>query len=149
MNGHRLQKSPHDQNISDGNADIRHDRNARNARILARHEFFHGLPSPTVQRFASRVRQAHYPAGRRIFSKGDPGHGLLAVLSGVVKISVVSEDGKELALNLIGAGEIFGEIALLDGGPRTADATAPITANFSSWTDATCSLFSRKSLRSR
>jgi CRP-like cAMP-binding protein len=48
----------------------------------------------------------------------------VAVLSGIVKISVVSQDGKEIALNLLGAGEIFGEIALLDGGPRTADAIA-------------------------
>ena len=42
----------------------------------------------------------------------------------MLKISVVSQDGKEIALNLLGAGEIFGEIALLDGGPRTADAIA-------------------------
>jgi CRP-like cAMP-binding protein len=66
----------------------------------------------------------HYRAGRRIFSKGDEGLGLLAVLSGIVKISVVSENGREIVLNLIGANEIFGEIALLDGGARTADATA-------------------------
>jgi CRP-like cAMP-binding protein len=100
------------------------DKLTTNGAILARHEFFRGLSAPIVQRLASHARQAHYPAGRRIFSKGDRGHGLLAVLSGIVKISVLSEDGKEVVLNLIGAGEIFGEIALLDGGPRTADATA-------------------------
>ena len=92
--------------------------------ILARHEFFRGLPTPIVQRLASHARPARYPLGRRIFSKGDPGHGLLAVLSGIVKVSVVSDEGREVVLNLIGADEIFGEIALLDGGPRTADATA-------------------------
>jgi CRP/FNR family cyclic AMP-dependent transcriptional regulator len=92
--------------------------------ILGNHEFFRGLPLSIIQRLASHARQSHCPGGKRIFSKGDEGHGLLAVLSGVVKISVPSEDGKEIVLNLIGANEIFGEIALLDGGPRTADATA-------------------------
>jgi CRP-like cAMP-binding protein len=92
--------------------------------ILGNHEFFRGLPPAIIQRLASHARQSHCPAGRRIFSKGDEGHGLLAVLSGVVKISVPSEDGKEIVLNLIGANEIFGEVALLDGGARTADATA-------------------------
>jgi CRP-like cAMP-binding protein len=92
--------------------------------ILAGHEFFRGLPAAILHRLASHARQIHYPAGRRIFAKGDEGHGLLAVLSGVVKVSVPSEDGKEIVLNLIGANEIFGEIALLDGGARTADATA-------------------------
>jgi CRP/FNR family transcriptional regulator, cyclic AMP receptor protein len=92
--------------------------------ILGNHEFFRGLPASIIQRLASHARQSHCPAGRRIFSKGDEGHGLLAVLSGVVKISVPSEDGKEIVLNLIGANEIFGEVALLDGGARTADATA-------------------------
>jgi len=98
--------------------------NSPHIHVLQKHEFFHGLPPPILRRISSRVRKAYYAAGRPIFSKGDPGHGLLAVLSGVVKISVVSEDGKEIALNLLGAGEIFGEIALLDGGPRTADSVA-------------------------
>jgi CRP/FNR family transcriptional regulator, cyclic AMP receptor protein len=92
--------------------------------ILGNHEFFRGLPPEIIQRLASHARQSQCRAGRRIFSKGDEGHGLLAVLSGVVKISVPSEDGKEIVLNLIGANEIFGEVALLDGGARTADATA-------------------------
>jgi CRP/FNR family transcriptional regulator, cyclic AMP receptor protein len=92
--------------------------------ILAQHDFFRGLPESLIRRLASRAHQAQYTQGSRIFSKGEEGQGLLAVLSGVVKISAVSEDGKEIVLNLIGQSEIFGEIALLDGGARTADATA-------------------------
>jgi CRP/FNR family transcriptional regulator, cyclic AMP receptor protein len=91
---------------------------------LANHDFFRGLPQSTVKRLAAHARQAVMPAGQQIFSKGDAGHGLLAVLSGVVKVSVPSESGKEIVVNLIGPNEVFGEIALLDGGPRTADATA-------------------------
>ena len=92
--------------------------------VLARHEFFRDLPAATLDRLALRARTATYAAGSRIISKGDEGHGLLAVLDGVVKISAVSDEGREIVLNLIGAGEVFGEIALADSEPRTADATA-------------------------
>lgn len=92
--------------------------------VLAGHDFFRGLPSPILDRLARHAHTTSYRAGSRIFSKGDEGFGLLAVLSGVIKISAVSEAGREIALNLIGANEVFGEIALVDGEPRTADATA-------------------------
>ena len=62
--------------------------------------------------------------GAVIFQKGDPGSSLMAVLKGSVRISTVSPEGKELTLNTIRPGEVFGEIALLDGKPRSADATA-------------------------
>ncbi len=92
--------------------------------ILASHEFFEGLPDTVLDGLAAMSRTAFYPAGCFIFSKGDEGLGLLAVLSGTVKISAGAEDGRELVLNLIGENEVFGEIALLDGLPRTADASA-------------------------
>lgn len=74
-----------------------------------------------ILKFASerRVRR-----GQTIFQRGDDGSSLMAVLRGRVRISSVSGDGKELTLNVINPGEIFGEIALLDGQPRSADATA-------------------------
>jgi CRP-like cAMP-binding protein len=62
--------------------------------------------------------------GATIFSKGDSGNSLFAVCSGTVKIGVSSSDGRDAIFNLIVAGEIFGEIALLDGRARTADAIA-------------------------
>ncbi len=92
--------------------------------ILASHEFFEGLPVAILDRLAATSRTIHYPAGTRIFAKGDDGLGLLAVISGSVKISATAEDGREIVLNRIGKGEVFGEIALLDGLPRTADASA-------------------------
>ena len=57
-----------------------------------------------------------------MFRKGDPGTSMMVVRGGRVKVCTHSEDGKELVLNLFGPGEVFGEIALLDGSPRTADA---------------------------
>jgi CRP/FNR family transcriptional regulator, cyclic AMP receptor protein len=99
---------------------------SRRRDVLGRHEFFSELPALIVDQLDSHARQATYRAGQRIFSKGDEGFGLLAVMSGLVKISVLAEDGREIALNMIGPNEIFGEIALFDGKPRTADATALI-----------------------
>jgi CRP/FNR family transcriptional regulator, cyclic AMP receptor protein len=92
--------------------------------ILSNHEFFRGLPAPIMEKLAAHARTVEYSAGKRIFAKGDPGQGLLASLSGLVKITVCSGEGREIVLNLIGPNEVFGEIALLDGGPRTADAVA-------------------------
>lgn len=62
--------------------------------------------------------------GQVILQKGDSGSSMMAVLHGRVRISAVSADGKEIMLNVINPGEVFGEIALLDGKPRSADATA-------------------------
>jgi CRP-like cAMP-binding protein len=92
--------------------------------LLASHEFFRDMPPTVVEQLAIHARSTNVPSGHYIFRKGDEGLGLLAVVSGIVKVSVPSPDGKEIVLNIIGAGEIFGEIALLDGEPRTADAVA-------------------------
>ena len=74
-----------------------------------------------ILKFASerRVRR-----GQTIFQRGDNGSSMMAVLRGRVRISSVSGDGKEVTLNVISPGEIFGEFALLDGKPRSNDAAA-------------------------
>ena len=74
-----------------------------------------------ILKFASEKR---FRRGQMIFQRGDNGSALMAVLRGRVRISSVSSDGKEVTLNVINPGEIFGEIALLDGEPRSADANA-------------------------
>jgi len=65
-----------------------------------------------------------YPAGHDIYAKGSPGQSLMAVSSGTVKMTSVSIEGKEIVFNIVHPGDIFGEIALLDGGERSADAVA-------------------------
>ncbi|HJQ58901.1 MAG TPA: Crp/Fnr family transcriptional regulator [Vineibacter sp.] len=97
--------------------------------ILAGHEFFADLPDATLDRLAASSRTTGYTAGTLIFAKGDDGLGLLAVLSGIVKISVTAEDDREVELTRLSKGEVFGEIALLDGLPRTADAWAVTACN--------------------
>jgi CRP-like cAMP-binding protein len=80
---------------------------------------------PTERRgILSYARNRRYANGETIFLKGSAGTGMMAVMSGQVRISAPSREGKEIVLNTIRTGEVFGEIALLDGGERTADATA-------------------------
>ncbi|MGF1623488.1 MAG: Crp/Fnr family transcriptional regulator, partial [Alphaproteobacteria bacterium] len=62
------------------------------------------------------------PAGAAIFAKGEPGDRLFIVVSGKVRISTKGPDSQQLTLNILGPGALFGEVALADGGERTADA---------------------------
>jgi CRP/FNR family transcriptional regulator, cyclic AMP receptor protein len=92
--------------------------------LLRDHPLFRDLPAPVIERLGSYMKTRKVARGAAIFAKGDPGTGLIGVLAGSVKISVASAEGKDVVLNIFREGEIFGEIALLDGQPRTADATA-------------------------
>jgi len=92
--------------------------------ILAQNPLLRSLDREHVEALAARTRTVTHRANEVIFLKGDPGSGLIAVIGGRVKISVTSAEGRELILNIIDPGEFFGEIALLDGKDRTADAIA-------------------------
>ena len=95
------------------------------ASTLLRGSFlFSGLGEDLLCRIIRLAVTRCYVDGELLFSKGDAADGLLAVASGQVRISVLSAAGKEILLNLLGPGEIFGEIGLLDGQPRTANAVA-------------------------
>jgi CRP/FNR family cyclic AMP-dependent transcriptional regulator len=92
--------------------------------VLRQHPIFRELESDAFDQLCRYAKPTSLKRGATIFSKGDPGSSLYAVISGTVKISVSSPDGRNAILNLISAGEIFGEVAVLDGRERTADATA-------------------------
>lgn len=92
--------------------------------LLRGHPVFGALEPEQLEQLVSYARTRRVPAGTTLFSKGDPGTELFAVSAGTVKISVPAPDGREAMFNLLHPGEIFGEIALLDGRPRTADAMA-------------------------
>jgi CRP/FNR family cyclic AMP-dependent transcriptional regulator len=72
----------------------------------------------------ARGRTHEYAANENIFLMGTPGDDMVAVVSGTIRISMPSPDGKEVVLAILGPGEICGEIALLDGKERSADANA-------------------------
>jgi len=92
--------------------------------VLRKHPYFADLEADAFDQLCRYAKHVTLKRGATIFSKGDPGNSLVAVISGTVKISISSADGRSAILNLIGPGEIFGEVALLDGQARTADATA-------------------------
>jgi CRP-like cAMP-binding protein len=85
---------------------------------------FRGLVTGERDTLVARARLRHYAAGETIFLTGGPGDSMMAVLSGTVWVSVGSPEGREIVLAIIQAGEVFGEINLLDGRERTADARA-------------------------
>lgn len=92
--------------------------------FLRDHPIFGILGPELLQQIRSHALQKSVAAGTTLFSKGDIGTSLFAVLDGNVKVASFSAEGKNAVFNILGPGDIFGEIALLDGGARTADVTA-------------------------
>jgi CRP-like cAMP-binding protein len=90
--------------------------------VVERNRLFRGLAPATLDRIAGLAIRRVYAMGETIFEQSDPGDGLYGVVTGRVRISASSSDGKELFLNIMEPGDTFGEIALLDGRPRTASA---------------------------
>ncbi len=91
--------------------------------LLAQHHLLGTLDDADREALLAHARLRRLPAGASVFRRGDAGDGLYGVLQGRVTVSVESEEGKELILNMFGPGAFFGEIALLDGGGRTASAS--------------------------
>ncbi len=92
--------------------------------ILEKCVLFRSLDQVDRDALASKARLRGYQKAQGLFRAGDPGDSLMAVVSGVVRISLTSMSGREIILADLRAGDIFGEIALLDGLGRSADATA-------------------------
>ena len=90
--------------------------------LLRAHPFFKGLDDAVIDWLVPRAVSRRVEKGTVLFRKGDIGSELYAVCAGAVRISSPSEQGNDAILNLIIPGDIFGEIAFLDKGPRTADA---------------------------
>src|SRR3979490_271773 len=92
--------------------------------VLRKHPIFCDLEPEAFDQLCRYAKHITLKRGATIVSRGEPGNSLIAVISGTVKISISSAEGRSAILNLIGPGEIFGEVALLDGLARTADAPA-------------------------
>jgi CRP-like cAMP-binding protein len=89
--------------------------------LLAEHFLLRHLQPADLDELSRYARIEHFKAGEVVIGQGSPGTGMMAVVKGRVKISTVSAAGREVVLELINPGEVFGEIALLDGKERTAD----------------------------
>jgi CRP-like cAMP-binding protein len=92
--------------------------------ILKMNPMFADLGAEVLQRLSNLCHTQHLSAGEMLFQKGDPGDALFGVRRGQIRIETGATDGSRLTLNFMGPGDLFGEIAVLDGQERTADATA-------------------------
>jgi CRP/FNR family cyclic AMP-dependent transcriptional regulator len=73
---------------------------------------------------AQKFREVRFAKGEMLFSRGDPGTHLYIISEGQIRLTVATLEGRELSFQIAGAGDLFGEIALLDGHVRSAEATA-------------------------
>ena len=89
---------------------------------LAKVPLLSRLPQSMLVRLASEVTVKGYPKESMLFSKDDPGESLFIIVKGEVKIALYSRSGREIVLAKFGPGEYFGEMALLDEHPRSANA---------------------------
>jgi CRP/FNR family transcriptional regulator, cyclic AMP receptor protein len=94
------------------------------AATLRRVPFLAILPDAELAALAERVRPRTYRAGTTIFHRDDPGSTLHIINHGLVKLVLASPEGREVTVGILDAGDFFGELALLDGGPRSASAVA-------------------------
>jgi len=113
---------------------------AKARELLGECVLFRGLNAAERSDLVGRARMRNYRAGDTIFLMGASGDSMMAVLDGNVRISVPSPEGKEIVLAIIQPGEVFGEIAVLDGKERTAEATA--------MTDCTLAVLERRDVLS-
>jgi len=94
------------------------------ASALSRCILFAGLSPADLASLEAEARVRRFRRGEVLFHQGDPGDALFIVARGAVKISLSSDEGDEAIITTARPGEFFGELALLDGAPRSATATA-------------------------
>ena len=92
--------------------------------ILKMNPMFADLGADELARISGLCHTQQLGVGEMLFQKGDPGDALFGVRRGQIRIETGASDGSRLTLNFMGPGDLFGEVAVLDGQSRTADATA-------------------------
>ncbi len=98
--------------------------NADHLASLEKVSLFAGLDAEGLRELAAAAKRRVFRPGEVIFHRDDPGQVLYVIQSGKVKIYITSQDGQEVSLAVFGPGDYFGELALLDGQPRSASAVA-------------------------
>ncbi|MCX6121311.1 MAG: cyclic nucleotide-binding domain-containing protein [Ignavibacteriales bacterium] len=90
--------------------------------VLSKVPAFANLAPRDLKEVAAIVHKREYRAGEPVFYQGDPGLGMYIVQDGEVSIAILGKDGNEQELAVLGDGDFFGELALLDESPRSANA---------------------------
>ena len=91
--------------------------------VLAWTGLFQGVEPSGVSAVTKQLHQVDFPRGHTLFVEGQPGDRLYIIVSGKVKIGRRSSDGRENLLTIMGPSDMFGELSILDPGPRTSSAT--------------------------
>lgn len=99
-------------------------KSANSESLLQQTDLFQGLPEAQLAACAAACSTVRFAANEMIFGRGDAGDCLYVVASGRIKLSLVSEDGRELSVRIASEGDLLGELSTLDGRPRSADAIA-------------------------
>lgn len=97
-----------------------------NSEALKKTELFDNLSDAAIELLASKARRLRYEPNHVIFRQGDPGTGMYVVTGGEVRIGLEALPGEDVIPTLMGPGEAFGELALLDDQPRSASATTTL-----------------------
>jgi CRP/FNR family transcriptional regulator/CRP/FNR family cyclic AMP-dependent transcriptional regulator len=92
--------------------------------VLRQVPLFAELSAEELDGLAAALRRRRYPRGAVIFLAGDPNAQLYLIEAGRVRIGLTSPEGKEVVLTVLGPGDLFGDLALLDGQPRSASVVA-------------------------
>ncbi len=112
------------QNPGSGDPSVTTATAPRRAPSLEHVSLFNGLAVEDLNELAAVIRRRTFRAGEIIFYREDPGEVLYVIREGTVRIFLTSPEGQEIVLAVLGPGEYFGELALLDGQPRSASAIA-------------------------
>jgi CRP/FNR family transcriptional regulator, cyclic AMP receptor protein len=98
--------------------------NENDTTYLKQVPLFTGLAENEIQELMALAKRRMFRSGEVIFHRDDPGQVLYVIKEGKVKICLISPDGQEISLAVLGKGDCFGEFAILDSLPRSADAVA-------------------------
>ena len=95
--------------------------------ILRKVALFEGLTTPQLRKLAAALRPLEFPASSHLFREGDVGQSMFIIGEGKVRISKMVPGIGEEALAILERGQYFGEMSLIEEGPRSADAIAHIS----------------------
>ena len=100
--------------------------------VLRQAPLFSSLDDEAVAALGASMGETKVRRGEVLFHEGDAGDKLYIVIDGKVKLGRTSPDGRENLLGILGPGQMFGELALFDPGPRSATVTAVVDSTFAS-----------------
>lgn len=94
------------------------------SKLLEGADLLKGVPATVIQSLTDRVRHKHFKAGEVVFAKDATNTPVYYVVDGRVRITTIRHEGNELLIGLFDTGDVFGELALVDDGPRAVNAIA-------------------------